>query len=134
MLKRFFGRDLKSELYETKKVVICGVRFKIKKVNLLNYLDGSQVLVQKFDLHKTPGAKEVPVPPESKIRKHYSDILVAGVAEPRLVFKAEDGGILVDDLFINWEMVTELYTQIMTFTYGKKKVKQLISVAKSSLK
>ena len=134
MLKMLFGRDLKTELYETRKIKVRGVRFTIKKVNLLNYLEGSEVLLKKFDTHKTVGVKDAPAKlSEERARKHYAAILVAGVAEPKLVYKKEDDGILVDDLFINWEMVVDLYSKILEFTYGKKKVKQLISAASALL-
>jgi hypothetical protein len=132
MFKFILGRDLKTELYATKKIKVAGVRFTIKKINLLNYLDGSELLLKKFDIHKTAGAKEAPANNlnEKKAKQHYAEVLVAGVVEPKLVFKAEEEGILVDDLFINWEMVVKLYGEIILYTYGKKKMKQLISAAK----
>ena len=131
MLNFIFGRDLKTELYTVRKLRVQGIRFTIQKVNLLNYLDGSEVLLKKFDLHKTAGAKEAPANlSEEKARKHYAQVLVAGVVEPKLVFRKEDEGVFVDDLFVNWEMVVELYTKIIEFTYGKKKVRRLTSVAK----
>lgn len=125
----FFGKSLTDELYATKKIKVAGVRFTIKKVNLLNYLDGSEVLTQQFAEHKTANAAVAPMS-AAKIKKHYSEILVAGVVEPKLVFKKEDDGILVDDLFINQEMVNGLYLEILEFTYGKKKVRQFLSVTK----
>lgn len=137
MLRWLFGRDLRKVLTKTKKIAVKGIRFEIKKVNLLNYLDGSKVMFQHYDIHKTKGAKqELPPTPgsEEKVRAHYKEVLVAGIAYPKLVFKKEDEGILVDDLFIDWEMVSELYMRILEFTYGKKKVKQLISVGNASLK
>jgi hypothetical protein len=132
MLNWIFGRSLKSELYETKKIRICGVRFTIKKVNLLNYLDGSKVLLQKSDVHKTAASKEAtPAMPIEKAQKHCKEVLVAGVAEPKLVFDKGQDGICVDDLFINDDLVNGLYNAILEFTYGKKKVKQLISAGKN---
>jgi hypothetical protein len=128
MLNFLFGRNLKDELYKTKKIKVCGVRFAIKKVNMLNYLDGSEVLVQKFDIHKTAAAKAAgPTPSVNKYLKHQKQILVAGVAEPKLVFDVKEDGVLVDDIFINEEMASELYLAILEYTYGKKKLQRLIS-------
>lgn len=130
MLKRFFGKSLKKELYATKKIIVAGVKFEIKKINLMNYLDGSEVLIQKVDTYKTKGEKlaaDIGQISTAKVNKHYCEIFVAGVVEPKLVFKKEDDGILVDDLFINPEMVNQLYLEILEYTYGKKKVRQLLS-------
>lgn len=135
MLNWIFGRDLKKVLTETKKITVKGIRFEIKRVNLLNYLDGSKVLFQHYDTYKTKGAApELPPTPgsEKKMRDHYKEVLVAGVAHPKLVNNPEDDGIPVDELFIDWDLVQILYLRILEFTYGKKKVAQLISHAKSS--
>lgn len=138
MLGWLFGRELKDVLNETKKIKVCGVRFTIKKVNLLNHLDGSKVLLQSFDTHKTEGAKQAlsqVQQSEKKIKDHYSAVLMAGVVEPALCWTEEDAkagkGIWVDQIYTNWEMVDELYSQIMILTYGKKKMKQAILAARN---
>lgn len=132
----WFSKSLKDELYATKNVVVCGVRFKIRKVNLLDYLEGSQVLLQQFDIHKTAGQKkaEQTILPSEKIKRHYKDMLCAGVVEPKLSMNPKDNEIQVDDLFINFEMVTGLYMEILNHTYGKKKLSRLLSAANESLK
>ena len=125
---RFFAKSLKTELYKTKKIVVNGVYFEIKKINLMDYLNGSKVLLQKFDTHKTAGVKNYPANmSEDNAKKHMIDVLVAGVVDPKLCHKENGTDILVDDLFINIEMTNKLYLEILEFTYGKKKVKQLIS-------
>ena len=134
-----FGRKkLTDVLNETRKIRVSGITFTIRKVNLLDYLAGSKVLIQAFDTHKTAGAKVAGVQvSDDKIKRHYADILVAGVVDPKLTHKKEDENdpaILVDDLFPNWDLVEKLYAEIMAFTYGKKKFRQAISAAKSSLK
>lgn len=137
MFSWIFGKSLEKELYATKPIKVNGVKFVIRKVNISNYLEGSKVLLQKFDTHKTSKQKESePQVSQDKIKKHQADVLVAGVVEPKLVFKSSENGILVDDLFMNQEMVNGLYTAILEYTYGKKKVadmaQQLISREKSS--
>lgn len=136
MLNWIFGRDLKTVLTKTQKIRVRGIRFTIKKVNLMSYLDGSKVLTQQYDTHKTKSAKEALANSSvstDRQQEHLKEVLVAGVVNPKLVFKKEDDGICVDDLFIDMEMVNELYLRILELTYGKKKVKQLISAGKSLL-
>lgn len=130
-----FGRKkLKDVLNETRKIRVSGITFTIRKVNLLDYLAGSKVLIQAFDTHKTAGAKIAGVQlSDDKVKRHYADILVAGVVDPKLTHKKEnenDPAVLVDDLFPNWGLVEELYAEIMAFTYGKKKFRQAILAAK----
>ena len=132
-----FGKDINKVINETKSVRVKGVRFTIKKVNVLNHLDGSHVMTMSYDTHKTKAGQQDLANAsvnEQKIKKHFSEVLVAGVVSPKLCFKPEDGKTCVDDLFIDWEMVNELYMNIMSLTYGKKKVRQLISAASASLK
>lgn len=135
MLNWLFGRDLKKVLAQTKKVTVKGIRFKIKKVNLLNYLDGSKILLQHFDTHKTKVEKASTITvSEEKVKQHYKQVLVAGVVEPKLSLSEEEGCILVDELFIDWEVVNLLYLQIVEYTYGKKKVKRHTLAGKDLLK
>lgn len=138
MFDWIFGKNIESVINQTKKVKVCGVLFTIKKINMLDYLAGSRVLIQAFDTHKSAasGAAQ-PLVSEDKIKRHYADVLVAGVVYPELTHKKEnenDKRILVDALLPNWELVDRLYTEIMTFTYGKKKLQHAISVAKNSSK
>jgi len=52
---------------------------------------------------------------------------MAGIVYPALCRKEEDGKILVDNLLTDWDLAGELYGEIMSYTYGKKNYKQLIS-------
>lgn len=127
MLNWLFGRSLESNLNETKKVRIKGTRFTIRKVNVLDHLDGSKVMMQAYDIYKVGNVSQVNEASEKKIKEHFSQVLVAGVVSPPLSFKEGGPEICVDRIFVDWELVNELYTEIMTLTYGKKKVKQSIS-------
>ena len=131
-----FGKKLEDVLNETKVVKLSGIRFVIRKVNLLDHLAGSKVLLQSFETHKTAGAKVAGLQiSDDKVKRHYADILVSGVVEPKLAHdRGEPGAILVDDMFPNWELVESLYGEIMKFTYGKKKFRRAILAAKGSSK
>lgn len=135
MFDFIFGRKLEKVLYETKKIRVSGIYFRIKKVNMLNYIDGSKVLVKTYDTHKTAAAKAAaPVMSEKELKRHYTDILVSGVVEPKLVYEKTDPNdkstFLVTDLFIIPDLVGVLYNEIMYFTYGKKKVKRAMLAEK----
>lgn len=130
MLNWLFGKDLNKHLSETRRVRVKGIKFEIRKLNALNYIDGSKSLRQAYDTYKTKGANAMPVQDDKKIAEHFSHVLVGGVVSPKLSYNDDDSGIHVDKLFTDWDMVVGLYTEIMTFTYGKKKVKQLHSLAK----
>lgn len=116
----FFGKKLEDHLNETKIVRVSGVRFKIRKLNMLNYLEGSQVLLRYFDTYKSG---QVPDQLSTKkVNEHVAQVLVAGTVQPKLSLKEGDGVQYVYDLFSDAEMVNGLYSEILTFAYGKKKV------------
>jgi len=127
--RRTFVRDLDSALSQTRTIRVKGVRFTIKKIDVTNFLDGSNVLRQSYDVYKTGNETQVKES-EKKVRKYFSEVLVAGIVSPRLSFKEEEGHYLVDKLFSDWEMVEKLHEEITALTYGKKKVQRSISQSK----
>ena len=134
-----FGKSLFMALNESRKVRVQGVRFLIKKVDVLAYLNGSSVLVERYSEYKTKAPqppKELTGKQEEEARQHMAEVLVAGVVSPRLVHKQDQavgGAVFVKDLFVNLDLVSELYAEIMAFTYGKKKVKRFFSLRRSSV-
>lgn len=125
MLKRIFGKRLEDVLFETKAVRVKGIKFTIKKVNMINYLDGSKVLLQAYDTYKM-GKSETHPMNDKKIKEHFSHVLVSGIQSPKLSHTKDGEGTWVEDLFIDWDLVNELYSKIIEFTYGKKKLNKLI--------
>lgn len=121
---KWFRKDLRSVLNKTKTVKVHGVIFTIRKINILNYLDGSKVLQQVFDTYKVGGPETIPPVSEKKLKEYFSQILVAGVVSPKISFKENDpDSIFVENLFTDWSLINDLYEQIMLYTYdGKKKV------------
>jgi hypothetical protein len=132
----FSRKKLDDVLNETKRVRIQGVVFVIRRINVLDYLNGSRVLTQSYDTYKTAGEKQAALTAtvsDEKIKRHYGDVLVSGVVRPRIVFKKEDAtdpAVEVETLLTNWDMAERLYSEIMEFTYGKKKLRQAILAAK----
>ncbi len=124
MFSCLFGKKVEDLLGETKKIRIKGVNFLIKKINVLDHLNGSKVMSQYYDIYKNSNANKIDEVSEKKIKEHFSQALVSGVVKPKLSLKEGGEGIFVEKLFNDWELVNELYSQIMYLTYGKKKLKQ----------
>ncbi len=131
----FRKKSLESQIHARKLVKVCGVEFVIKRIDVLDYIQGSKVLQQSFDTYKMKGAS---VPEEEvnnkKIRDHYTDVICSGVVSPYVSRKPEKGHILITDLMTNWELTSDLYAAIVEFSYGKKKLRHAKSLAKSSSK
>ena len=121
----FKRRSLDDRLNETKKINVCGVIFKIRKFSTLDYMDGSDALRQIYKTY-TVGGKEIDKVSVNKIKKHYTDVFMASVLEPKLARKKADKGAPVDGLFNDWELAHELYEKVCEFTYGKKKTNKSI--------
>jgi hydrogenase maturation factor HypF (carbamoyltransferase family) len=126
MLNWLFGKPLQQHIDETKKIKVNGVRFEIKKINTLNYLEGAKVLKQSYDVYKTKGQEASVAVNDKKVQEHFAHVLCSAVVHPKLSLKDDGTGIFVEKLFVDWEMVVGLYNEIMAFTYGKKKMKQLL--------
>lgn len=120
-----FGKKLENKLNELHYVTVEGVKFKIKKLEPIHFLNGSKVMQQYFDTY-TVGNK-VENPDEIKllkqVKEHFKDVFLAAVVEPKLKRKNEPEveGIFVENLFTEWSLCNELYAQIQLITYGKKK-------------
>lgn len=120
MIGWFRKKNLESHLRGTKKIKIHGLPFEIKKVDMLDYLNGSKVMTQIYDVYRQ-GPEKVTQSNMNAIKDHYRDIFMAGVVKPALYRKPEGSQIGVDELFQDWGMASDLYTAISEFTYGKKK-------------
>lgn len=123
MFNLFGSKKLDSILDATRKVKISGVVFTIKKINVLNYLEGSKIIQQSYEIYKSGKGDQIPEVSEKKIKEFFSQFLVAGVVHPKLSFKDDGTGIFVEKLFVDWDLCMQLYSEIMFFTYGKKKTK-----------
>lgn len=124
MLNWFKSKSLEDHLNQTKKVKVHGIKFTIRKMTVEHYLDGSKVMRSIYDTY-TIGNKDINLDDPSlvkRVKDHWKDVFSASVVVPKIKRKQEDeGDILVDNLFTDWDLASELYSQIMLFTYGKKK-------------
>lgn len=129
----FKSKDVRTEVHARKRIKVCGVQFVIKRIDVLNYVEGAKVLQQTFDVYKMKGSsQEIESSSVNKMKAHYRDVICSGVVSPLISRKEGEGEIWIDDVFTNWELASGLYDAIVEFSYGKKKLKQLASLAKSS--
>lgn len=120
----FKKKSLEAHLRAKKKVNINGVEFIIQRINILDHLTGAKVMTEAFQSYQVnlnEAGKKLD-PNWAKIEEHMRDVIIAGVASPKISRKPEDSKILVDDLFLDWGLVNRLYEAIMAFTNGKKKI------------
>lgn len=131
-LKRLlFGSRLEDVLEETKKVRIKGIRFVIKKIQVINYVDGSKSMIKIWDTYQTKGVNSIDDASFKKMKEHLTDVFMGAVVSPKLTRKQNDAGaIFVEKLFYDWDLAIELHNSILDFTYGKKKLNALISQGK----
>jgi hypothetical protein len=126
MFDLFKSNDLGNHLNKTKAVKINGVRFVIKRFTPLNYLDGSNILLNSFDAYKIgkdPEADAEMIKQDlKKMRDHFRDTFIAAVVKPALSRKEEPDKVWVDEVFQDWDMACKLYEEVMLYTYGKKKI------------
>lgn len=121
----FFSKKLDSVLDQSKLIKVCGVVFRIKKINPLNYVEGTLAIQSFFQTYeqKRESAKATDF---DMVKKHYSDVFLASVIEPSICRKKEestDNITWVENLFSDWDLANGLYEKITEYSYGKKKIK-----------
>lgn len=116
---RFRSKKLESVLGRTKVIKIYGVRFRIKKLDPLAHLDGSNAMLMTYDIYENKKGSNNPKP--SKVRDHMKDVFLNSVVEPKLARKETDEGLFVENLFSDFTLSNNLYEAIILYTYGKKK-------------
>ena len=115
--------DLAEYLNQTKKIVINGVIFNIKRISIEDHLAGLNVILKIRDTYQ----KEKPKPEKAiedfkKQKKFMKDIIFAGVVKPQLTMKAtEKSKIHVDEILKDISLAEPLTMAIIEFSYGKKK-------------
>lgn len=132
MIWPFKRKTLESVVCQEKKVTVCGIKFKIRKINPIDYFNGSKSVIQFYDTYKQPDVNDPGFANNlSKVKDHFADVILAGVVEPKLSRKKGEDGIPIENLFTDWGLAGDLYGAIMEYTYGKKKLKTFTSLVKS---
>jgi len=130
MLNWFKKKDLNDHLNQAKEIIVDGIIFKIKKIDILDYMKGLKVMHQQYDVYKRD-PNNIVDQNFSKIKEHYRDVFLASVVKPQLSLDESDSTVNVNEIFKDWDLANKLYEEIMIFTYGKKKFKQYLSHGQS---
>ena len=85
MLNWLFGKSLESYIGQTKKVRVAGVRFEIKKLNALNYVDGTNSIRQTFDTYKASKEQMGAMLSDKKVIDHLKAVICGCTVHPRIV-------------------------------------------------
>jgi hypothetical protein len=129
--KKTFEEEFAANFNSTKAIKIDGVPFIIRKVNVLDYLEGGKVLSDIFSTYKT--GKQNPLDDADlglfelnmkKAEKYLTDIICSGTVKPKFIREnqaPEPGAVPIKDLFTDWILAQKLADHIFEFTYGKKK-------------
>ena len=120
--------DFHNRFNRTKKIELDGVPFEIRKINIIDYLEGAKVLQESFSVYKTGAEKKALENIDSKnivkLKGYLADVICAGVVKPKFVRTEKEldaESILIDDLFLDWQMAQDLTQEIFSYTHGKKK-------------
>ena len=133
MFSLFRSKTLQDVLNQTKKVKVGGIKFVIKKLDPIDTMSGAAILQKSYDTYEV-GAKDAPVVQQKpeKVKAYFREIFLSCVVEPKLYRDQEQaktaGGVWVDGMFTEWDLVEGLHMAILGFTYGKKKMKLLGSL------
>lgn len=119
-------KTLQEYLKGTKKVVLHGVAFEIKRLNVMDHLEGLNVIQKIHDTYQAKKkdnslAKIDDLDELKKLQDYCRDILVAGVVSPKLSLKKDGSdGIFVGDIFNDMDLAKELTVEILKLTFKKK--------------
>ena len=121
MLSFFRKKNLNQVLNQTKKVRIHGVLFTLKKINPMDHLTGAKVLAASYAEYTRKPDENMDQSAYNKIKEHLKDVILASVISPKLSRKEGGEGIYIEQLFSDFSLINDLYSEIMLHSYGKKK-------------
>ena len=120
--------DFRKLLMAEKKIKIDGIPFVIRKIEVLDYLEGARVLTETFGTYKTGNEKslasDIDVNNIKKIKKYLTDVICAGVVKPKFTREdtSDDPNIIpIKELFTDWQLAQKISQEIFEYTNGKKK-------------
>ncbi len=124
----FYGKSLADHLSACKFIKCHDIRFYIRRIDPIDFMNGSRVMMEcfakyKVDKNTDPNVAEKMTKARlEEMKHHYIDVFMAGVVEPKLSRKKDDAGTtFVEYLLTDWALANDLYDEIVSFTYGKKK-------------
>ena len=120
--------DFKNHLLVSKSIKIDGLSFEIRKINVLDHLEGAKVLSEIFSVYKNTKEKNniemLDVSNINKLKSYLTDIICAGCVKPKFTrddVAKNESEIPIKDLFSDWLLSQKLAQEIFEHTHGKKK-------------
>jgi len=130
----FKKKSIENHLSASKKMRIHGMIFKIKRIDVLDHCTGAKVCSAIYDTYKVGNdVSTLENMNFDKIKSHYIDVLMAGIVSPEFSrVRGVEGKIHIENLLTDWSLASEIYGEIMAYSYGKKNFAQLTSQGKNS--
>ncbi len=120
--------DFRKLLVAEKKIKVNGLPFVIRKIEVLDYLEGARVLTESFSVYKTANEKkfgsDADVSNIKKVKKYLTDVICAGVVKPKFTREetSDDPNVIpIKELFTDWQLAQQLSQEIFNHSQGKKK-------------
>lgn len=121
--------EFKKKFFATKSIKIDGIPFVIRKINVLDYLEGAKVLAETFAVYKNSGEQSsnfnsLDVTHVNKLKKYLTEVICSGVVKPKFIREdaaSNEDEVPIKDLFTDWALAQKLSQEIFDFTHGKKK-------------
>jgi len=120
--------DFRKLITAEKQIKIDGIPFVIRKINVLDYLEGAKVLQETFSIYKTgKEPKDLAIPDLAninKLKKYLADVICAGCVRPKFTRNENaslEDEIPIKELFTDWSLAQRLSQEIFDYTHGKKK-------------
>ena len=119
-------KDFVDLINPVKVVKIHGIKFSIRKINVLDYLEGAKVMAETFSTYKGKDAASFDTndfAAINKLKKYVGDIILAGCVHPKFSRDENptDDAIPISTLFNDWVLTQKLSQAIFDYTNGKKK-------------
>lgn len=124
------SKEIKSVLFQTRNVWIKDVLFVIKKIDVQSYLAGYKAVQKSVDIYDNKKANEANFDKVNfdkelehlkALRDHYQEVIGAGCVSPKFTKNKEVDTVQFDELFLDWDLATKLYQEIVNFTNNQKK-------------
>ena len=121
------GEESKPFSLPTKTIKIDEMTFVIRKINVLDHLEGAKVLSEIFSVYKNSKEKStlnsLDVSNINKLKSYLTDIICAGCVKPKFTrddIAKNESEIPIKDLFSDWLLSQKLAQEIFEHTHGKK--------------
>lgn len=114
-------KTLREYLDETKTVKIKGILFEIKRIDVVNFMQGAKVLLASYATYEDKKKEDQIADSAKKVREYYKDVVLSGVVKPELTRNPdkEPTKINIDDVLVDMSLTEKLVQEIIVFSKKK---------------